>query len=381
MKITRIHVEGFRSLRDVTFEPGPVTVLIGANGSGKSNLLGFLGFVPVLWRRSLGRYVAKAGGASQVIYRGPTETGQLTFDVEWRIDDTSLDYQARLERAEGDKFFFGREVITRRYASGATVHTPLSHEDSESDWPVADQAPIHKVPRRFTRDIEKLQVFHFHDTSIDSPLRKNARAVEFRQLAADGKNLASYLLCIKQSVLPTHQAAWTLFNGLIRRVAPFIKELVPTPVNADPDTFRFDDPDGQIDNVTIRLDWIDDQDTRFGVSQLSDGTLRAIALFAALTQPTLPSFICIDEPELGLHPAALNILAGLIRSASTRCQVLVATQSPALLDYFAPEEVVVAERIDGATQLRRLDPVELESWLEDYSLSELYDKNVLGGRP
>lgn len=133
----------------------------------------------------------------------------------------------------------------------------------------------------------------------------------------------------------------------------------------------------------MRLYWNDERDYRFDVHDLSDGTLRAIALFAALTQPpsTRPQFITIDEPELGLHPAAISIFAGLVRSASAHSQILVATQSPALLDEFSPDEVIVAERRGGESGFKRLDPKELEAWLEDYSLSQLYGKNVLGGRP
>lgn len=133
----------------------------------------------------------------------------------------------------------------------------------------------------------------------------------------------------------------------------------------------------------VRLDWVDDRGETFGPAHLSDGTLRAIALLTALGQPTalLPILSVIDEPELGLHPAALTMLCALIKSVAAHRQVIVSTQSPAVLDEFAPEDVVVAERKDGATSLHRLDPKELASWLDDYSLSELYDKNVLGGRP
>jgi predicted ATPase len=374
MKITRVHVEGFRSLRDVTFEPGPVTVLIGPNGAGKSNVLGFLGLVPTLWRRSLARYVARAGGASQILYRGQPEASHLSFRVEW---DGEATYQARLEADASDGMFFAEESVT----NAAAKRTVFAGSQPESRLAASVVNSHNPDSQRVVEAFGNMRVFHFHDTSGAAPLRTNSRAINHRRLEADGSNLASYLLWLRDSEEPSHRAAWTLFSGLVRRVAPFIKELVPTPVNADPDTFRLDDPEGRIDTVTIRLDWIDDQDTRFGVTHLSDGTLRAIALYAALTQPALPAFICIDEPELGLHPAALNILVGLIRSVSNRCQVVLATQSPAFLDHFSAEEVVVAERVDGATQLRRLEADKLASWLEDYSLSELYEKNVLGGRP
>lgn len=133
----------------------------------------------------------------------------------------------------------------------------------------------------------------------------------------------------------------------------------------------------------MRLDWIDDQDERFGAHQLSDGTLRAIALITALAQPTekLPKFISIDEPELGLHPAAIRLLAELVRSVSRHTQVLFATQSTAFLDYFDPEEIVVVERHAGASTFARLNANVLHSWLEDYSLSEVFDKGVIGGQP
>jgi predicted ATPase len=214
--------------------------------------------------------------------------------------------------------------------------------------------------------------FHFHDTSFQSPLRQNGRQADSKYVRSDGSNLAAYLYRLKQSTSDDARAAWALLEGLVRRVAPFIKTLEPDLVEPD-----------QGDASAVRLYWHDEKAYRFDVHDLSDGTLRAIALFAALTQPpgTRPKFITIDEPELGLHPAALSIFAGLVRSASAHSQILVATQSPALLDEFAPDEVIVAERRGGESGLERLDPKELEAWLEDYSLSQLYDKNVLGGRP
>lgn len=138
-----------------------------------------------------------------------------------------------------------------------------------------------------------------------------------------------------------------------------------------------------INGSSARLNWVDDQDQTFGVHELSDGTIRAIALVTALAQPSenLPHFISIDEPELGLHPAAMAIIAGLIRAVRQRCQVVLATQSGALLDLFDADDVVVVERRPPETTLKRLDSAELSEWLADYSLSEIYDKNIIGGRP
>jgi predicted ATPase len=162
---------------------------------------------------------------------------------------------------------------------------------------------------------------------------------------------------------------WRRINRLVHKIAPCIKELAPTPMGKNDDY--------------VRLDWIDDQNERFGVHQLSDGSLRAIALITALAQPTkqLPKFIGIDEPELGLHPTAISVLIELARSVSHHTQVFFATQSTAFLDHFEPDEVIVTERKNGATKLKNLSTIELKKWLADYSLSEIFNKGVIGGRP
>jgi predicted ATPase len=202
---------------------------------------------------------------------------------------------------------------------------------------------------------------------MTSALRTHARAEDDQFLRSDGSNFAAYLYRLAQSEDEAENKAWRRINQFVSRIAPAVKELAPTPING----------------TSVRLDWLDDQDERFGVHQLSDGTLRAIALITALGQPTtqLPKFMSIDEPELGLHPAAIGLLAELARSVSRHTQVLFATQSTAFLDYFEPSEVVVVEREGGASTLYRLDEDALAPWLEDYSLSEVFDKGVIGGRP
>jgi predicted ATPase len=214
--------------------------------------------------------------------------------------------------------------------------------------------------------LSQLTFFHFHDTSMTSALRTHARAADDRDLRSDGSNLAAYLGRLEHS---DEGKAWRRINHFVGRIAPSVKALSPTPTANN--------------GNAVRLDWIDDQDERFGAHQLSDGTLRAIALITALAQPTqtLRKFISIDEPELGLHPAAIHLLAELARSVSRHTQILLATQSTALLDNFSPEEIVVVERNAGASSFHRLDPAALEGWLDDYSLSEVFEKGVIGGRP
>jgi len=249
----------------------------------------------------------------------------------------------------------GTELQTRSLGAG--------HWESELDAANAVDATVSSVDHWLSR----MTFFHFHDTSMTSALRTHARAEDDQSLRSDGGNLAAYLRHLEQSEADAERKAWRRINELVRRIAPAVKGLAPTLVHSN----------------TVRLDWIDDHDERFGAHQMSDGTLRAIALIVALAQPTakLPKFMSIDEPELGLHPAALHVLCELARSVSRHTQVLFATQSTAFLDHFDPGEVVVVEREGGASSLRRLDQDALTSWLEDYTLSQVFDKGVIGGRP
>ncbi len=371
--LTRIRVEGFRSLREVELRPGRVTVLIGPNGAGKSNLLSFLRMIPLLRTQSLGRFVGESGGASALLHYGPKATPQISLELEFSQQTGDNAYHARLGYAAGDGFVFLDEVVRFRApgTSGAkSVSLGAGHFETRLD--AAAQEDGNKTAGTLRWLLSRMNFFHFHDTSPTSALRQSARGADHRVLRSDGSNLAAFLYRLSSSEGEEERASWRRITALLRRVAPYVKSLDPEPLHrASPES------------GSIRLRWTDQRDHVFDVSDLSDGTLRALALITALTQPpeTLPVFVCIDEPELGLHPAAVAIFAELVRSVSPRCQVLLATQSPALLDHFTPEEVVVVEQRDGATALTRLDPIALETWLEDYRLSELYDKNILGGRP
>jgi len=371
--LTHIHVEGFRSLNDVDLEPGPVTVLIGANGSGKSNLIALLKMVALMRTGSLRRFVGESGGASALLHYGPKETPELTLRLEFDDEGATNAYAASLGHAAGDSLRFLGETVEHRPAPTAeprSFNLGAGHPESSLEKYASD--PQQHTARTVRWWLEGMSFFHFHDTSLQSPLRQNARREDARYLRSDGSNLAAYLLNLAQGSSEDDAKAWRRIEGLVQRVAPFIKRLLPTLV----------DP-GHAERSAVRLDWLDERDHLFGSHHLSDGTLRAIALITALAQPKarLPRFITIDEPELGLHPAALTVLVSLVRSVASRCQVLLATQSPALLDHFEPEEVVVAERLDGATRFQRLAPQRLAEWLEEYALSELYEKNLLGGRP
>lgn len=365
--LCRVHIAGFGSLQDVELQPGRLTVLIGPNGSGKSNILKALRMVPLMRTGSLQRFVGEAGGAAALLHYGPKHTQTINLSLEFaQAGHRNVYDDVRLGFAAGDKLMYLDESVGYQPAAGSELRTTslgAGHWESE----LAHATTTDKTAKTVNFWLSQLSFFHFHDTSMSSALRTHSRAADDRFLRSDGSNLAAYLHRLAQSEDEAEAKAWRRINQLVRRIAPAVKELCPTRVN----------------DSAVRLDWIDDRDARFGTHQLSDGTLRAIALITALAQPTaqLPRFVSIDEPELGLHPAAIRILAELARSVSRHTRVLFATQSTAFLDQFEPSEVVVVEREAGATTLRRLEEGSLSEWLDDYSLSEVFDKGVIGGRP
>jgi predicted ATPase len=189
--------------------------------------------------------------------------------------------------------------------------------------------------------IDGWRLYHLHDSSVSSPMRKTAKVDDNEFLRPDGSNLAAFLYYLRER----HGDSYSLIQKTVQRVAPFFEDFRLKPLRLKPDD--------------IKLEWRhQNSDQYFDVSSLSDGTLRFIALATLFLQPEnhRPSTILVDEPELGLHPYAIGMLASLIRQASVDTQVIVSTQSSLLLDHFQPEDVLVADRVDGGTQLTRRIP-------------------------
>ncbi|MCB9877735.1 MAG: AAA family ATPase [Planctomycetes bacterium] len=379
-RLTTVRVKGFRSLNDADLSPGGITVLVGPNGAGKSNLLQFLRMVSMLRTRSLGLFVGRSGGASSLMHIGTHRARSIECELLFDVGNGTSRYRATWERATGERLVFTREELGYRTNGeelwlskelGAGHFESLVKEVAKSD-----RDPI---TQHFNWCLKGLSFFHFHDTSATSLLRSDARIADGAYLRSDGSNLAAYLYALRNSSDDDDRVTWRNIGALVRQVAPFLKELAPEPVSpAGTPEVRETDL-----SSSVRLYWIADNDERFGPEHLSDGTLRLIALVTALTQAPhrMPQFVSIDEPELGLHPAALALVCELVRAASRRTQVLLATQSPGLLDQFAPDQIVVCDRAADGTTLARLEEDELKQWLDDYSLGQLFQKGVLGGQP
>ena len=366
-RITRITVSGFRSIRRQELELRPVNVLIGANGSGKSNLVALFRMLNFTMTGALQRYVGEAGGADSILHYGVRKTPLIEAEFQFEADKGTNEYSVRLGHAAGDTLIFLDEQIRflrsdrkhemPRRSLGAGHRETLLGESAES----GDQ-----TARAIKSMMDRWRVFQFHDTSAEAKIRQNVYINDGAYLRDDAGNLAAFLYGMRES----NPECYRRIISTIRLVLPFFDDFIlePTPANRS----------------YTRLDWREvDSDYRFGPHQIADGALRFMALATLLLQPDdkLPSVMIIDEPELGLHPYAITLLGSLIKGVSTQSQVILATQSTKLLDQFNADEVVVVDRIGQESVFRRLDPDELAEWLAEYTLSEIWEKNICGGRP
>jgi predicted ATPase len=357
-KIETIRVEGYLSIRAASVDLRRLNLLIGANGSGKSNFVSAFELLGRIVDSDLGLYVGRRGGASSLLHRGPEPADRVVLDVAFPPDG----YHAELVGAAGDTLVFGDEVVVHEM--------PPADREAWTGWlggghretRMHDPGPgRYTVPAHVVDVLRGCRVFHFHDTSLGAPVKRFADSADNRLLAADAGNLAPFL----RRILDEHPADYERIRSTVAQVAPFFRDFVLAE-----------------ERSRMRLRWRQvGVDGDFGADALSDGTLRFICLATLLLQPKPPPLIVLDEPELGLHPYAVVVLAGMLRSASTRSQVVAATQSVSLINQFDIEDLVIVERSDGGSTFGRRSSAELERWLADFSVGDLWEKNLLGGRP
>ena len=369
-----LDLKGYKSIKEACLELRPLNLFIGANGSGKSNLISFFKLLNNMMTGNLQGFIATLGGANSLLHYGAKVTSQLEATLQFESQDSDNKYQMRLGHAAEDTLIFLEERISFQkklgYIKPWTGNLATGHKETELNAPLEPDeipdSPSRKSMGVFRSILNRCRVFQFHDTSSTAHIRQKGDIDNNRFLMSDGGNLAAFLYKLQQKEPDCYQR----IVGTIRQIAPFFGDFNLAPSALNPDV--------------IQLRWKErDRDYDFGPHLISDGTLRAMALVTLLLQPIkdLPSLIIIDEPELGLHPYAIVTLAGLLRSASEHSQIIVATESTTLLDHFEPQDVVVTERCMGETVFKRLDPKDLQEWREDYCLSELWEKNVIGGRP
>jgi predicted ATPase len=365
-ELDSITIKGFKSIASIEdLNLGPINVVIGPNGSGKSNFIGVFSFLHAIREGRLQDYVIRAGGADKVLHFGSKLTKELEIHISFQ--ERVNQYKIILEPTDADELIPQSEIVYY-WNKQSGFQGPVAKEIHRLGKEAGISSP--KIPwemQTYVWDhLDSWRLYHFHDTSSSSPMKKTADVDDNEYLRPDGSNLAAFLYYLRKK----HEASYSLIRRTVQRVAPFFDDfrLKPQKLNAK----------------KIRLEWRHKgSEAYFDASSMSDGTLRFIALATLFLQPTQHprKVILVDEPELGLHPYAITMLASLVKQASTETQVILSTQSPLLLDHFQPEDVLVADRVDGGTQFTRLDSDKLATWLEDYSLGQLWEKNELGGRP
>jgi len=365
-ELDSITINGFKSIASIEqLKLSSLNVVIGANGSGKSNFLGLFSFLHAIREGHLQDYVIKAGGADKVLHFGSKITSTLHLHISFQEERNQ--YSIDLQPTDTDELVPVSEFVyfwdKVNYAKGPYGEglIRVNKEAGISD----DQYPS-KIVSYIRNHLDRWQLYHFHDTSSGSPMKKTTDVNDNRFLRPDGSNIAAFLYFLREK----ESSAYSLIRRTVQRVAPFFDDFIIEPQKLNSDK--------------IRLEWRNKySEAYFDASSLSDGTLRFIALATLFLQPDAyrPSVILVDEPELGLHPYAITMLAALVKQAASTTQVILSTQSSLLLDHFEPEDVLVASLVDGATQISRLDPDKLALWLKDYSLGQLWEKNEFGGRP
>ena len=371
-RIDRITIRGFKSIRALEdFELRPLTALIGPNGSGKSNLLAAFRMLSALSQGRFQLFVRKEDGPDALLFGGRKRTAAIYTKAVF--DGGRYWYELTAEPA-GDILVIRNERLDapglraeEEPGSGAMTGAAATSEgpggDVESllsNSSIQDAFPAHLIP-----EIQRWRVFHFQDMSRDAPVRNSVAVRDNLCLRGNGGNLAPFLHYLKERYPENHRR----IVEAVRLAAPFLDDFV-----------HREDP-----GERMELEWFHrdvGRDTPFGPRQLSDGTLRYICLATLLNQPEhlQPAPIIVDEPELGLHPHALALLAETLKQASNRRQIVVSTQSADLVGELAPEDVVVVDQRDGESSFERQDGNRLAEWLEEYTLGDLWRMNVVGGR-
>ena len=369
-RIESVSIRGFRSLANVNIADIPkAAVFIGANGSGKSNFIRF--FEMMSWMvnspRNLDGFVQKQGGADDQLFGGNDVTPRMEIEITLRNDKGRNDYRFALSHANPDRFIFTEERFrfSRHHPAGkkADWHS-LKSGHTEAKIVEEAQSDENTTAWVITHLLRRCAVFQFHNTSDSSNFKKKWDAEENNYLRADGGNLAAILHRLERKDIKRFER----INEQVGRILPVF------------DRFAIEESYGK-----VSLRWkAKGKGKTFGAHLTSDGSLRFFALATLLNLPPemLPDVLLLDEPELGLHPAAVALVGGMMKSLAEERQIIVATQSPLLVDAFNLDEIFALELENTQTKLRKLNPDDYQLWLEDgFTPGELWQKNLLGGRP
>lgn len=359
MNIKKIRIKGYKSISDQTIVLSPINILIGGNGIGKTNFISSFELLRNIYDRQLQHYVMEQGGASSILHLGKKNTSQISLDLEVensgnrnRFIVNLFESQDHLAISDSYTSFYHNSKWHDQKCDSNTLEASINTDRTGQAYYVG---PL----------LNQFRVYHFHDTGAKSPIKGYKQVNDNRFLYADGSNIAPYLYYIKKKF----PSCFNMIERTVASAVPFFKQFYLEP--------------NMINTEMIRLEWLhtfgDEQ--IFNDSQLSDGSLRFICLTTLLLQPNPPEVIIIDEPELGLHPQAINKLSSIIQVASQKSQIIISTQSVNLVDNFTAEDIIVVNKNGATSEYKRLNTNDLSQWLEEYSLGEIWEMNIIGGQP
>ena len=369
--IKRVSISGYKSIRafDVPLELKQLNVLIGPNGAGKSNFMSFFEMLNYIMTGSLELYVANADGAKRFLHLSSTKSDEIKCELHFevlndRTQKTGYDgYGLTFKRNMADKLIITSE---KHYYSWQPKdeYNIFWHETLCANSESALSAPaIENRTLKVIKDVMSgWRFYQFHDTTNNANIKTSQYMAHSKYLFRDGGNLASFLYNIREK----YPASYNNICYAIRQVAPFFRDFDLEPIGD-----------------SILLKWRDKRGNEMISAQLSDGTLRFMMLVSLLMQPNPPNSIFLDEPELGLHPYAIDSIASLIKdiTKAKTSQITISTQSPSLIDFFAPEDVLVVSQKDEQSTFTRLSSSDLSSWLDEFTLGTVWKSNAFGGNP
>ncbi len=363
--LQKIQLTHFRSFFQIEVEIRNINVLIGGNGSGKSNFISLFSMLNYIQIGKLGDWIANKGGFDNIVYNGIQENEFIHFSFFFETEGSNGQniYELSLRTTEenyivdAEKFGF--------WKSNESLKPFFQHQETNQTETKLKHLAERKVdmPHHIYSNIKGFQVFHFDDVSANSNKKRLQNIDEGYPLHPEGDNIASFLYYLKQNEIDYYDK----ILAIIRLVTPYFDDFILEP---------------ELSNSNqIKLKWREKNNLKIlSAALISDGSIRFICLCALLLQPTPPLLIVIEEPELGLHPLAISFLAELIKKASLRTQIILSTQSVTLLNQFEPSDILVVDRDQSSSQINRLNEQELQDWLDEYSLGQLWENNYLGGR-
>ena len=371
--VSQIKLSGFKSIKSAHIDLNNLNIFIGANGSGKSNFISFFQMLEFYLSSNdgLSEYVGKNGGAHLLMHFGTSVTKSIEAELTFSTEAGENVYYVELGTAIGDKLYFKDEKVVFNSVEFSTKQPliplgggvassrllQISEDDAEHKRHIATVRTIRELMKRWS-------FFQFHNTGREAYIRGASHMNDCGYLRSDAGNLAVFLRMLRDR----YPAVFNSIMSTMKQIAPFLEK------------FELKEDYG---SPYVRMKWLEKahNDYLLDASQMSDGTLRALALVTLLSQPQKPPLICIDEPELGLHPEAIMVIGDLIKTASEDAQVIISTQSKKLIDCFEPEDIVVVSRDNEGTNFDRLEYEKYKVWLDEYSISETWDTNIFGGRP